>query len=193
MNVKPIKHLLSRKGNVCHFRLCISSQQSKGSEDQLPLLLCCLKKSLIIPRMYELQQKKHKLLPVPSGLSLFLCEYCFLFALSPVPSAYQTQSTNTRRAQWDWGDEAQDVNPPVLIHSASLTQVPQTLCVLQKVKIPSQLVHWRSLPHPSPAEPGVWATWHLWKLPAGRKGSSCQASLTRSSNPNLTAHGCIVD
>lgn len=136
MNVKPIKHLLPRKGNVCHFRLCISSQRSKGSEDQLPLLLCCLKKSLIIPRMYGLQQKKHKLLPVPSGLSLFLCEYCFLFALSPVPSAYQTQSTNTRWAQWDWGDEAQDVNPPALIHSASLTQVPQTLCVLQKVKNP---------------------------------------------------------
>lgn len=101
--------------------------------------------------------KKHKLPPVPAGLSLSLCEYCFWFTLSFVPSACQRQSTNAHCIcmycmQWNRGDEAQGINPPVLICSPSVTQGPH-----QKVKIPPQLVHWRSLPHPAVAGTGASA------------------------------------
>lgn len=118
--------------------------------------------------------KKHKLPPVPAGLSLSLCEYCFWFTLSFVPSACQRQSTNAHCIcmycmQWNRGDEAQGINPPVLISSPSVTKEPQP-----KSENPTPA---GSLKVPATSCSGWdWciSLGYLWKLSAGRKGSSCQ-------------------
>lgn len=65
--------------------------------------------------------KKHKLQPALSGSSLFLCEYCFLFALSSVPSSYQTLCTVKLRG-WSTRSKPTCINPFCFDHTSASTK-----------------------------------------------------------------------